>query len=80
MGRIVESWPGNVCVMCIKTRESGWFGIGENRQNDEIILLSKISKVYDKNVLEKSVKITILIIVRGYDSLHRKFYQWRKHK
>ena len=69
-----------MCAIYIKTQETDLKGVGENRQNDEIILLSKIYKVYGKNVLEKSVKITILIIVRGLDSLHRKFYQWRKHK
>ena len=69
-----------MCAIYIKTQETDPKGVGENRQNDEIILLSKIYKVYGKNVLEKSVKITILIIVRGLDSLHRKFYQWRKHK
>ena len=29
-------------------------------------------KVFNKNVLEKNGKITILITVRGLDSLHRK--------
>jgi hypothetical protein len=48
-------------------------GIGYNRQNDEIFLLSKIYKVIDKNILEKSAKIAILIIVRGYDSRTENF-------
>jgi hypothetical protein len=60
------------CAKHTKTRDTQWGQIGDNEQNDEISPNSKIYKAFDKNVLEKSVKITILITVKGFDTLHKK--------
>ena len=73
MVRFVESQKENVCENCLKPEHSCTNEIVKNKQYDEIHLDSKISKVFDKNILEKSIKITILIIVEGYVSCTENF-------
>ena len=75
-----ERQNGNVCAICLKQKRSNPKKIGKNKQNDEKISKSKIYKVFDKNILEKRIKITILITVKGFEFLHRKFINGGKHK
>ena len=47
---------------------------GENEHNDEMIINSKIYKVFAKNIIENNPKFTILNIVKGFEFLHRNYY------
>ena len=79
-GQVCGKIEEKLCKYCLKKGESCTGGISGNRQNDEILPKSKIYKAFDKNVIEKRMRIHYTNSVKGYDILNRKILKWRKHK